>query len=1134
MTKTLSKKMERFRHLAMLLVTLCGFVSAYAQESSDEINEAILVEGSVPVTWTNDAQHPWIVCQFSDGSSYVRTPDGDGTMTTTLECTYKSTYPTEITFAYSNTRSNVKDTDYLIIEIDGEETYRLTASGWNDSNRLTHIIPSGSHCIKFISASVYNTGGNYAGIRNLRVWECKEIEAGCLREGSMPLTFENDPDNIWITEDGYIRSTVQNAEKTTSKISTTFTIDKPSLFTYKWRNSSQYNNEVGLNVIIDGVLFKGHTGNTWKYQSLVLYPGEHTIEFVHWHDKNYSSRRTELRDVQLAQNWYDVTLNAPGELRTRLLQALGDKNLQDAELVKISGTMNGDDWNTIKQLTSIKAIDFTDTGLTTIPASACSGLGSLSTVILPETLVEIGDKAFQSTDFYRLTVPSSVERIGQQVWYQTPLQFIDFAENSKLKHIGYGAFYETRLIEFIMPDAVESIGRYNNYTGYTYECNTFKNCSSLKKLHLSKKLLRIPKGIAYNCLSLEDLEISDMATVIEGYSFQYTALKTVNLPESLSAIGERAFSDTKLVSLTIPKNVGALDSYAFGSCSGLKHVTLNSLMWNMNCTFSNSPAIETIVLPCATPPSIAQDPFGSINKDNVRLIVPDFAIDAYRGDPYWYRFSRNITSSNEASVSDYWGIRGNLTLDTNHVIQGAPSLDVYQGGSITFDTDTQQDFDYVRYYTSESSPGSFLSNSNAVKANGLKTCLIVESAKRWYFFSPVIDVNMSDVTYTSTDAWVIRYYDGARRASGNTTSGNWVNVPADGKLKRGQGYIFQAAEAGTLVMPAATSEHDKFFGNCEVELELADNACETPENAGWNFISNPYPCYYDIYYINMEAPITVWTGSTYRAYSLSDGDRGDNTLVLRPMQPFFVQKATSGLTAGMTLEGRRTSSVIDRSRAPGKVVVDENRHKLNLEFFKGDNEKADDYTSIVLNEKASLAYETVRDASKFMSMDTEVAQLYSIGDNRHPMAINERPYENGSVGLGVYIPESGETYRISARRADRKVWIFDADTGIEQDLTEGDYVFMGGKTGIDNHRFTIRFAPATTAVEGIDISDVEISGNEGSISVTAPDNSAVSVCGIDGSVIANTFVTYGRFDITVNGGVYVVKVNGVSYKTIVK
>ena len=398
-------------------------------------------------------------------------------------------------------------------------------------------------------------------------------------------------------------------------------------------------------------------------------------------------------------------------------------------------------------------------------------------------------------------------------------------------------------------------------------------------------------------------------------------------------------------------------------CSGcvrLKTAILNPLAWELNVTFENCTALETVVLPCATPPSILGDPFGMISnpsrKDQVKVIVPDFAIDAYRGDPYWYEMAYNISSSDEVSLRNYWGVRGDLTLDTKHTMQGRPSMEIWQRASVTIGKDTPQNLDVVMYNTSETAPASFLSKSSAVKANELTATFEFTQKDKWYYFAPVTDVNMSDLKYSSTDSWVIYGYDGARRASENTATGNWVRVPSDGILKRGQGYIFQAAEAGVLTMPANASENDKFFGNDEVILPLSDNPCESEVNAGWNFVANPYPCYYDIYYMDMEAPVTVWNGSTYRAYSLSGGDRADNTLVLRPMQPFFVQKSSSDAAAGMTLEGRRTSSVINRTGAPRKTVTDPDRHKFSLELFCEDNDEPDDYTSIVINEKASLSY----------------------------------------------------------------------------------------------------------------------------------------------------------------------------------
>ena len=169
-----------------------------------------------------------------------------------------------------------------------------------------------------------------------------------------------------------------------------------------------------------------------------------------------------------------------------------------------------------------------------------------------------------------------------------------------------------------------------------------------------------------------------------------------------------------------------------------------------------------------------------------------------------------------------------------------------------------------------------------------------------------------------------------------------------------------------------------------------------------------------------------------------------------------------------------------------------------------------------------------------MSLDTEVAQIYSLGAGSHPMAINERPYGNGNVALGVFIPSTGVSYRIAATRCDRKAWLYDAETGMEQDLTEGDYIFTSSKTGVDNNRFSIRFAPSGTGVESVNNATVKVAGNIGSISVTAPADCVVTVYTADGATVAVVAAEDGNIEIPVAAGVYVVKVDGETFKTIVK
>ncbi|MBD5356325.1 MAG: leucine-rich repeat protein [Bacteroides sp.] len=1131
MKPTLQRHAERLRYFAMLLVVALSVTSAYALES-DDINTAILASDSKVVKWTDDPTHPWIL-ETSNGETYVRTSGDETSFVSSITATYTSTYPTKLTigsfFAYGSGNSfNVIIDDNDTELSTGDQTYTFTLS-------------PGTHEIIF-QYTATSPGTEYcAAIKKLRVWECKELETQALKQGSLPLTFENDPEHPWIAEDGYIYSTTEYITDVTSTISTTFTIEKASLFTFEHRNS--YERYGYTEIKIDGICYYTYTNTDWNYQSIVLYPGTHTVEFENTQEPEYSVMRTEIRNVCLDQTWYDITLTQPGTLGTRLLQALGDKNLQDAELVKITGSINEDDWGIIRQLTGIKAIDFTETDITAIPESAFSGKSSLSTLMLPETLKEIGDRAFYNTDFHQINIPSSVEIIGHEAWLQTPLMFITFPENSNLKAIGEGAFYQTNIIEFSMPNSVTELGTsyfsYYYHTGSTsqnYSSNTFASCYNLKKVHLSDGLTFVPNRIFYNCTNLEEVHLPVNATIIEDWAFYNTnSLKSIELPETLTAIGDDAFYDSGLENIIIPKDVTSYGSNIFENCTNLKTVHLNSHCWDMNYTFRNCTALETVVLPCATPPSITDDPFYDVTRSNITLIVPDFALESYRADSYWYNFTK-AQAGDEASLNDYWAIRGNLTLDNSHTMQATPSLEIMTGGVLNMDTDVQQNFNEFTYNNMESAPGSYLSESNSVSATKLITRFYVESANKWYFFSPVCDVKMSDITYPATDSWVIRYYDGASRAANNDNSGNWKNVPADGTLLRGQGYIIQANVAGWLEMPVEADKYADFFGSNAVTLPLEDNPSEGAANAGWNFVANPYPCYYDIYYLDMQAPITVWNGSTYVAYSLNDGDRGDDTFVLRPMQPYFVQKASADLTAGMPLTGRRVSTVIDRTRAPRRAAAENapSRELLNLTLSVNDNESADDRTRIVLNETASMDYELICDASKFISLDNTVAQIYSIGNDNTQMAINERPYDNGIVALGVYLPVNGETYRISATRADRQAWLYDAELGIEHDLTTADYVFTSSKNGFDNKRFSVRFSPVSTGVKSVMEGTVKVTGNNGYLTVTAPAGADITVYSTDGSVITNTITDSAALDINVAAGVYVVKVNEESFKTIVK
>ncbi|MDE5757314.1 MAG: leucine-rich repeat domain-containing protein, partial [Allobaculum sp.] len=527
------------------------------------------------------------------------------------------------------------------------------------------VIPDGTHIVKFISTS---TNNNYwAGIRNVRILECKELESACLMEGSLPLTFENESDleKMWVTEDGYVRS----PQTTSTKISTKFTIDKPSLFGYEIRTG--YDRDYyGTKVYVDGVFYERSSDTSWYSGSVVLYPGEHMIEFLGESTNDYYSNSTELRNIRLDQNWYEVTLNNPGELGTRLTQVMEGRPIQEMELLKIKGAMNADDWDKLKLATGIKAIDFLETGITSVPGYGCYGLSYLNTVMLPETVKEIGNSAFEETDFNQISIPASVESIGNSVWAQTPLRYVTFEENSQLKTIGHSAFKQTRIIEFNMPNSVEKLVTARIYSSQPDISCLFEDCTSLTKLHLSEGLNCVEGYITDGCTSLSEVNIPSNSTFIGNNAFYKTNIKSIEIPEAVTSIGNSAFGYSSLESVTIPKDVISLGNSTFSYCRSLRTVNLNSHCWNMDYTFGQCTSLERVVLPCATPPTtIEDDPFYGVTKSNVTLVVPDFAFDTYRAHSYWYGFT-NTVKGDEASINDYWAIRGTLNLNNTLVMQG--------------------------------------------------------------------------------------------------------------------------------------------------------------------------------------------------------------------------------------------------------------------------------------------------------------------------------------------------------------------------------------------------------------------------------------------------------------------------------
>lgn len=415
--------------------------------------------------------------------------------------------------------------------------------------------------------------------------------------------------------------------------------------------------------------------------------------------------------------------------------------------------------------------------------------------------------------------------------------------------------------------------------------------------------------------------------------------------------------------------------------------------------------------------------------------------------------------------------------------------------------------------------GQLINHASLMTANSADI-LMVASPNQWYFMSFPCDVRMADIKHSAARDFVFRYYDGENRAK-NGTGSNWKNVPADSVLHAGQGYIFQTSYAGNIVASVRPEAISQLLSHNDRIMTAKAWDSENAANAGWNYLANPYPSYYDMYASSLTCPITVWDGSKYVAYSLAD----DN-VVLAPMQGFFMQQTELDAEVSYETSGCQFTTEISRPEAP-KATDGRAIFNLYLNDVAGNADK----TRVVANEAASTEYEPACDAAKFFG-EGKISTIYSLGTGRTPMAINERPVAGTAISLGCRFATDGE-YTLSLDGA-ADIILHDALLNSKVTLHSGEAYTFTASEGTDDNRFSFTIDPNfMTGIDDQAISGCSVSVLKGALSITAPTGSKADVYTADGIKAASVILTDGNAVITPGRGVYVVRVANKSFKCVV-
>ena len=301
----------------------------------------------------------------------------------------------------------------------------------------------------------------------------------------------------------------------------------------------------------------------------------------------------------------EVHVETKGELENEL----AGYDYANIESLKITGVLNDVDFLFIyRMMPNLKNLDIAEVNITALPIQAFYKSTNVENLILPNTLITIGEEMFYQSKLKTVVIPANATTIGNSAFEQC-----------------------ASLISIDIPANVETIG-----TAVFCGCSslatvTFENGSQLKTIGGGSSYY----GAFSDCTALTSIEIPASVETIEAAAFKGCS--------SLATVTFEKGSQLKTIG-------GGGSSYygAFGQLKNLMTVDMSA------CTqvktigesaFDGDSELRLFKIGTETPPTCGRDAFSGINPYSV-LKVPSGCADAYKAKSGWNNFA-SITGLDE-------------------------------------------------------------------------------------------------------------------------------------------------------------------------------------------------------------------------------------------------------------------------------------------------------------------------------------------------------------------------------------------------------------------------------------------------------------------------------------------------------
>lgn len=242
---------------------------------------------------------------------------------------------------------------------------------------------------------------------------------------------------------------------------------------------------------------------------------------------NDSFAKSEILPYGYDFEWITVNVGRKGEFAQTYIE-MTDANWALGVYVKVAGTLNTTDLESIKKLTKLRKLDLREAEFTSLPNSFIENNATLREVFLPDYLTAISSYAFGNCKaLYRVIAPGVLTISNQAFYGCAKLTEFDvskvqvFGESafdsceefnptdlSSAQSIARWAFIRTAIQEVVIPEGITTISY-----------RAFKDCTQFTKVVLPNTIVKIDEGAFYGC----------------------TSLSSINFPNSLTSIGYMAF-----------------------------------------------------------------------------------------------------------------------------------------------------------------------------------------------------------------------------------------------------------------------------------------------------------------------------------------------------------------------------------------------------------------------------------------------------------------------------------------------------------------------------------------------------------------------------------------------------------------